>query len=66
MQNAIGTALYTAWLGGLPLESSSPELGRLLTLQEIGTVFKGKPLSYPFQPGQQGTITDRLMTYSPH
>ncbi|KAL6815450.1 Translin [Trichoderma sp. SZMC 28013] len=41
MQHAIGTVIYTAWLGGFPSESeSSPaEIGRLLTLEEVGTIF---------------------------
>ncbi|KND88391.1 Translin [Tolypocladium ophioglossoides CBS 100239] len=38
MQNAIGTAIYCAWLGGFP--SSPPsDIGRLLTLEEVGTIF---------------------------
>lgn len=48
MQHAIGTAIYCAWLGGFPpsqtseSESSSPaEIGRLLTLEEVGTIFSG-------------------------
>lgn len=50
MQHAIGTAIYCAWLGGFPSqtsesESSSPaEIGRLLTLEEVGTIFSGKIL----------------------
>ncbi|KAL6905077.1 Translin [Trichoderma evansii] len=44
IQNAIGTTIYCAWLGGFPAESSSestkaPEIGRLLTLEEVGTIF---------------------------
>lgn len=52
MQHAIGTAIYCAWLGGFPpsqtseSESSSPaEIGRLLTLEEVGTIFSGKAFS---------------------
>lgn len=46
MQHAIGTVIYTAWLGGFPSESeSSPaEIGRLLTLEEVGTIFSSKTL----------------------
>ncbi|KAL6857534.1 Translin-1 [Amphichorda felina] len=40
IQSAIGTALYCAWLGGLPTESHPAELGRLLTLSDIGTIFQ--------------------------
>ena len=49
VQGAIGTTVYCAWLGGFPpsqtsdSESSSPaEIGRLLTLEEVGTIFSGK------------------------
>ncbi|OAA39458.1 Translin family protein [Metarhizium rileyi] len=39
VQNAIGTTLYCAWLGGFPSESRPAELGRLLTLEEVGDIF---------------------------
>ena len=48
VQSAIGTAIYTAWLGGLPQEAttdttgsqtSGAALGRLLTLEQVGAVF---------------------------
>ncbi|EJP67808.1 hypothetical protein MY4038_000667 [Beauveria bassiana] len=40
MQNAIGTVLYTAWLGGFAaLTNGSSDLGQLLTLEQVGTVF---------------------------
>lgn len=49
VQHAIGTAIYCAWLGGFPSTSSSsepesaskpaPEIGRLLTLEEVGAIF---------------------------
>lgn len=39
MQNAIGTALMCAWLGGLPTSSNPAALGRLLTLEDAGTIF---------------------------
>ncbi|KAK1255382.1 hypothetical protein MKX08_009377 [Trichoderma sp. CBMAI-0020] len=49
VQHAIGTAIYCAWLGGFPSTSSSsepesaskpaPEIGRLLTLEEVGVIF---------------------------
>ena len=44
VQNAIGTVLYCGWLGGLPSPQSNDqpaELGRLLTLEEVGAIFKG-------------------------
>ncbi|KAF4455717.1 hypothetical protein F53441_2012 [Fusarium austroafricanum] len=40
IQNAIGTAVYTAWLGGLGSESQPASLGRLLTLEQVGEVFQ--------------------------
>ncbi|KAM0664845.1 hypothetical protein MY8738_007510 [Beauveria namnaoensis] len=40
MQNAIGTVLYTAWLGGFAaLTNGSSDLGQLLTLEQVGAVF---------------------------
>ncbi|VUC23725.1 unnamed protein product [Clonostachys rosea] len=39
IQNAISSAIVCAWLGGLP-SVGTPSLGRLLTLEEIGAVFK--------------------------
>ncbi|KAJ4022503.1 Translin-1 [Fusarium irregulare] len=39
-QNAIGTAVYAAWLGGLGSESQPASLGRLLTLEQVGEVFQ--------------------------
>ncbi|KAF4947869.1 hypothetical protein FGADI_10029 [Fusarium gaditjirri] len=40
VQNAIGTAVYTAWLGGLGSDSQPASLGRLLTLEQVGEVFQ--------------------------
>ncbi|KAF7549544.1 hypothetical protein G7046_g8318 [Stylonectria norvegica] len=40
VQNAIGTVIYCGWLGGLGNDSQPGELGRLLTLEEVGAVFK--------------------------
>ncbi|KAH6604566.1 translin family [Trichoderma cornu-damae] len=45
IQTAIGTTIYCAWLGGFPpkateSEASQPtEIGRLLTLEEVGAIF---------------------------
>lgn len=41
MQNAIGTVLYTAWLGGFSslTSSSGDAVGQLLTLEQVGAVF---------------------------
>ncbi|KAF5609529.1 translin [Fusarium subglutinans] len=41
VQNAIGTAVYTAWLGGLGSDAQPASLGRLLTLEQVGEVFQG-------------------------
>ncbi|EEU45215.1 uncharacterized protein NECHADRAFT_80665 [Fusarium vanettenii 77-13-4] len=40
VQNAIGTVVYTAWLGGLGSDSQPASLGRLLTLEQVGAVFQ--------------------------
>ncbi|KAF4502530.1 translin [Fusarium agapanthi] len=40
VQNAIGTAVYTAWLGGLGSDAQPASLGRLLTLEQVGEVFQ--------------------------
>ncbi|RFU76516.1 translin family [Trichoderma arundinaceum] len=46
IQNAIGTTIYCAWLGGFPPEAADSEeapkpaeIGRLLTLEEVGAIF---------------------------
>lgn len=40
MQAAIGTVIYTGWLGGFSSVGEA-SLGRLLTLQEVGDIFSG-------------------------
>ncbi|CVK92341.1 related to translin [Fusarium mangiferae] len=40
VQNAIGSAVYTAWLGGLGSDAQPASLGRLLTLEQVGEVFQ--------------------------
>ncbi|KAI9163039.1 Translin-1 [Paramyrothecium foliicola] len=40
VQNAINTTVYTGWLGGFGTDSQPAELGRLLTLEEVGAIFK--------------------------
>ncbi|KAI1348928.1 putative sequence-specific DNA binding protein, partial [Xylaria sp. FL0043] len=40
LQNVVGTILVTAWLGGMGTESRPGELGRLLTIEEVGEVLK--------------------------
>lgn len=41
VQEAISTVLLCAWLGGVGTESRPGEVGRLLTLEEVGEFFKG-------------------------
>ncbi|KAK1770922.1 Translin [Phialemonium atrogriseum] len=40
LQDAIFTVIFTAWLGGLSSATKQGELGRLLTLEEVGDVFQ--------------------------
>lgn len=40
IQNVVGTILLTAWLGGMGTETRAGELGRLLTIEEIGEILK--------------------------
>lgn len=40
LQDAIFTIIITAWLGGMGSETKPGELGRLLTLEEVGDVFQ--------------------------
>ncbi|KAK6950955.1 hypothetical protein Daesc_007483 [Daldinia eschscholtzii] len=40
IQNVVGTILLTGWLGGLETESRPGELGRLLTIEEVGQLLK--------------------------
>ena len=42
VQNAVGTVLITAWLGGLGSDSRPGEIGRLLTIEEVGELLQGK------------------------
>lgn len=41
VQDAISTVILCAWLGGLSSESTPGEVGRLLTLEDIGALFGG-------------------------
>ncbi|KAI1107053.1 Translin [Jackrogersella minutella] len=40
IQNVVATILLTGWLGGLGTESRAAELGRLLTIEEVGQILK--------------------------
>ncbi len=41
MQNVVVTILLTGWLGGLATETRPGEIGRLLTIEEVGQILKG-------------------------
>lgn len=45
MQNVVSTILLTAWLGGLGTETRPGELGRLLSIEEVGELLQGKLLT---------------------
>ncbi|KAH8911051.1 Translin [Coniochaeta sp. PMI_546] len=40
IQDVISTVLLTAWIGGMATETSAGELGRLLTLEQVGDIFQ--------------------------
>jgi hypothetical protein len=40
-QDAISTVLLTAWIGGMATATAPGELGRLLTLEQVGDIFQG-------------------------
>ena len=41
IQDAISTIILCAWLGGMSTDSKPGEVGRLLTLEDIGELFGG-------------------------
>lgn len=41
VQNAIYTVLVCGWLGGLTSDGKPGPVARLLTLEEVGEIFKG-------------------------
>lgn len=50
LQDAISTVILCAWLGGMSTESKPGEIGRLLTLEDIGQTFNGWPHRIFFSP----------------
>ena len=52
MQDAILTVFTCAWLGGLGTDSRPGELGRILDLEQVGAVFKGKQICFAAPPVQ--------------
>ena len=47
IQHAIGTTVYCGWLGGFGSDAQPGQLGRLLTLEEVGAIFSGNSSSFP-------------------
>jgi hypothetical protein len=41
VQDAISTVLLCTWLGGMGSDTKPGQVGRLLTLEEVGEVFNG-------------------------
>lgn len=63
MQNAIGTVLYTAWLGGFPALTTptTPDaVGHLLTLEQVGSIF-GVPVNLKDRDAFHLTIEEYLL-----
>ena len=52
VQDAILTVLLTAWIGGMATPTSPGELGRLLTLEQVGEIFQG-----PYHPSNDSNPT---------
>ncbi|KAH0492180.1 hypothetical protein TgHK011_007143 [Trichoderma gracile] len=76
VQHAIGTAIYCAWLGGFPPNSSESEpsteapsssskeaeIGRLLTLEEVGAIFSEVPTNLKSRDAFHLTIEEYLLS----
>ncbi|KAK4139864.1 Translin [Dichotomopilus funicola] len=60
VQDAISTVILTTWLGGLSTESKTGELGRLLTLEDIGEVFNA-PVNLKDRDAFHITIEEYLL-----
>jgi hypothetical protein len=41
VQNVIFAILLCGWLGGMGLNGKAPEVGRLLTIEEVGEILNG-------------------------
>ena len=41
VQDAVAAVIICAWLGGMSTDSKPGEVGRLLTLEDIGQAFNG-------------------------
>ncbi|KAK4138043.1 Translin [Trichocladium antarcticum] len=60
VQDAISTVILCAWLGGLSSESTPGEVGRLLTLEDIGALF-GVPVDLKDRDAFHITIEEYLL-----
>ncbi|GAB1314030.1 Translin-1 [Madurella fahalii] len=60
VQDAISTVLLCAWLGGMSTESKPGEVGRLLTLEDVGGVF-GVPVNLKDRDAFHITIEEYLL-----
>ncbi|KAK1827858.1 Translin [Podospora conica] len=60
VQEAISTVLLCAWLGGVGTETRPGEVGRLLTLEEVGEFFK-VPINLKDRDAFHITIEDYLL-----
>ena len=56
MREAVSTALFCRWLGGLRHEGESSEPGSLATIQEIGQLYNG--IQHP-PPLPQPPLTEK-------
>lgn len=41
VQNVIFAILFCGWLGGMNVAGKAPEVGRLLTIEEVGEILGG-------------------------
>ena len=48
VQNVIFAILFCGWLGGMNVEGKAPEVGRLLTIEEVGSILGGTSPSPTF------------------
>ncbi|KAK1776887.1 Translin [Copromyces sp. CBS 386.78] len=60
LQDGIATVLLCAWLGGMGSDSKPGEVGRLLTLEEVGEVF-GVPVNLKDRDAFHITIEEYLL-----
>ncbi|KAK3378078.1 Translin [Podospora didyma] len=61
VQDAISTVLLCAWLGGMGSDSKPGEVGRLLTIEEVGAIFQ-VPVNLKDSDGFHVTIEEYLLS----